>query len=559
MGDDILRAMPPTDPRPFSFLALVALASACSRAEPELVAIEVKKTAPFDTSPAEVAEPAPPEDPVERLKGMMSKAEFDALQGERGVRVNTSGATPGYTLVMPLNSTKIHLVDLDGKIAHTWETGLAPGGWCYLLDDGTLLHAGRNDVDPKFKGGGIGGVIRRLAPDGSVLWRYDFANEAHCQHHDLEPLPNGNVLFIAWERKSRDEAIARGRHPDGVGAAGLWPDAVYEVRPTPPEGGEIVWEWHAWDHLIQDVDPAKPNYGKLADHPGRIDVNAAYEPEESISDEKKKAQEDRARQMAALGYGGGAEIDAHDEPADSEPDVPPPPKPPKPPKWDTSGDWTHTNAVDHNVELDLLVLSSPELCEIFVIDHSTTTAEAATSRGGRFGHGGDLLWRWGNPERYGAGTEADRRLYYQHDPTWVPGAEPRILVFNNGGDRPGGDRSSVEELVPPFDAERGFLREPGRPFGPAAPAWTYASAGTFYSAFISGARRLASGNTIVASGAAGRIFEVTPSGEIVWDYLNPLGGDLKPPEHAGKAPPLALYRADRYAPDHPGIRQILGG
>ncbi|MCY2961284.1 MAG: aryl-sulfate sulfotransferase [Planctomycetota bacterium] len=532
-----------------SAVAFLALAqAACTRSEsaPPPVSATVTATAP---SAADANADKPPEDPLERIRSAMSEAEFAALKGERGLIVNAPGATPGYTVVMPLNSTKVHLVDLAGKVVHTWETGLAPGGWCYLLDDGTLLHAGRQDNDPKFRGGGIGGVIRRLAPDGTVLWRYDFANESHCQHHDLEPLPNGNVLFIAWERKSREDAIARGRNPEGVGAAGLWPDAVFEVKPKLPEGGDIVWEWHAWDHLVQDVDTAKPDYAKLADRPGRIDVNAAFEPETKQTDEERQKKEDRAKQMAALGYGGGGDAPpAHD--AQAKP-------PPKPKDRDKSGDWMHTNAVDHHVGLDLLVLSSPELCEIFVIDHSTTTAEAASSRGGRYGKGGDLLWRWGNPKNHGAGTEADRKLFYQHDPNWIVGPDLRLLVFNNGGDRPGGDHSSVDELVLPFDRERGFLGEAGKPCGPAAPAWTFAAPGEFYSAFISGARRLASGNTIVASGAPGRIFEVTPAGQVVWNYLNPHGGDIQPAEHAGKAPPLALYRADRYAPDHPGIVKLL--
>ncbi len=549
---------PPT--RTAILTLFLPLAAACSRSDTEVISVpDSAASAPAKPQAhAQTGANAPAEDPLERLKPMMSPAEFEALKGERGVRVHTPGATPGYTVVMPLNSTKVYLVDLDGKVAHTWETGLAPGGWCYLLDDGSLLHAGRQDTDPKFKGGGIGGIVQRFAPDGSVLWRYDFANEAHCQHHDLEPLPNGNVLFIAWERHSREEAIARGRNPDGVGEAGLWSDAIFEVKPTLPAGGEIVWEWHVWDHLVQDVDTTKPNHGRLIDHPGRIDINVAFEPESKRSDEERAKREARAKQMAAVGYGGGADIDDDhaDDQATKSDDRPigPPPK-----QWEKSGDWTHTNAVDYNAALDLLVLSSPEMCEIYVVDHATTKAEAASSQGGRFGKGGDLLWRWGNPANHGAGTKADRHLFYQHDANWLTSAsdELRLLVFNNGADRPGGNRSSVEELVLPFDRTRGFAGEPGRPFGPAAPAWTYENAGTFYSAFISGARRLASGNTIVASGAAGRIFEITPAGEIVWDYLNPLGGDLNPPEHAGKAPPLALYRADRYGPEHPGVRRVL--
>ena len=60
-------------------------------------------------------------------------------------------------------------------------------------------------------------------------------------------------------------------------------------------------------------------------------------------------------------------------------------------------DWLHTNGIDYNAEYDLIVLSVPRMNELWVIDHSTTTEEALGSTGGRWGKGGDLLWRWGNP------------------------------------------------------------------------------------------------------------------------------------------------------------------
>ena len=386
-------------------------------------------------------------------------------------------------------------------------------------------------------------MIQRFAPDGEVLWRFDFADDDHCQHHDIEPLPNGNLLFIAWERQPAEAAIARGRDPGGVGQVGLWSDAVFEVRPTPPLGGDIVWSWHAWDHLVQDVDPEKPNYGALSDHPHRIDINGAFEAPDEMTEEEKQAEAERQADMAALGYGGGAadDGDSDDGPPASD--------------WDESGDWTHTNSVDYHAELDLIVLSSPELNEIFAIDHSTTRDEAKGSTGGRYGHGGDLLWRWGNPANYGMGTDADKKLFYQHDPQWLGGADDlRVLVFNNGGRRPDGNYSSVLELALPFDADQGFLREPDQAFGPTTAVWAYSDPETLFSAFISGATRLPNGNTLVCSGAPGRIFELTPGREIVWDYSNDLGGDVKPPEHAGNAPPFALYRAQRYAPDPPGHR-----
>lgn len=490
------------------------------------------------------------EDPLEGLRDLVSPAEFERFEDDRGLVTSAEGATPGLTVVMPLNSTSIHLVDESGEVVHTWETDYAPGGWCYLADDGSLYRGARQDEGPKFKGGGIGGVIQRLAPDGEELWRYDFANDAHCQHHDIEVLPNGNVLLIAWERKSAEEAIARGRDPRGVGTAGLWADAVYEIRPTPPVGGEIVWSWHVWDHLVQDRDAEKPNFASLSDRPERIDVNADFVPPSTVTDEERRAAEERKRQMAALGYGGGDD----DEEEEDDPG-------PDPEKWNESGDWLHTNAIDWNADLDLIVLSSPELGEIFVIDHSTTREESAGSTGGRRGRGGDVLWRWGNPARYGLGGKTEQRLFYQHDPRWLPveeGDAPRLLVFNNGGRRPDGSSfSEVLELELPFDSESGFTRDGDVAWGPGEPAWSYSDPETFFSAFISGAERLTSGNTLVCSGVVGRIFEVDPTGDVVWDYYNEFGGDVDPPEHAGNAPPYSLYRAARYSREYPGVVKLL--
>ena len=587
-----------------SLVSLPFLAG-CSGEAPETSAEE----AGADVEEGEAPDPA---EALERLRGLVSPAEFERFEKDRGLALGGSGATPGLTLVMPLNSTSIHLVDEAGEIQHTWETDFAPGGWAYLMEDGTLYRSGRADEDQSFRGGGIGGMIERIAPDGEVLWRYRMADEDRCQHHDIEVLENGNVLMIAWERKSAEEAIAKGRDPRGVGSQGLWSGAIYEVKPVGKDGGEIVWSWHAWDHLVQDLDPDKPDHAALADRPGRIDVNVAFVPPSEISDEEREAQERRRKQMAALGYGGGDDEEDEEEKDDDKPRakdwdrsgdgmhtnaidhgpafdpfVPPSAlsdeerkkqmaalgygggddeedeeekddDKPRAKDWDRSGDWMHTNAIDHHPVLDLIVLSSPELGELLVIDHSTTAEESRGSTGGRRGRGGDVLWRWGNPANHGAGTEADKRLFYQHDPRWIAvdaeGAAPRLTVFNNGGRRQDGSSfSEVLELELAMDGEGGFARGESGAFGPAEPSWSYSDGETFFSAFISGAARLASGNTLVCSGVIGRIFEVTPDGEIVWDYYSPLGGDVEPPEHAGKAPPFSLYRADRYDRDHPGV------
>jgi hypothetical protein len=479
----------------------------------------------------------------------------------RGLRLREPGAFEGWTLFGPLNSRKVHLVDLDGQVVHTWETAHRPGGQLMLLENGHLLRAAHKEGVPRFEGGGIGGLIQELGWDGEVLWQYELSSDQRVLHHDFKRLPNGNLLVIAWEAHEAGEAYALGRDPGSVPETGLWPDVLYEVRPTRPQGGEIVWTWRTWDHLVQDRDPAQPNYGALREHPGRIDINAGR-PQRPETEEERQRREELDEQMRALGYVGGGEPDAKDAPAaaagataGATPAAGPPPGGPR------DGDWLHTNAVDYLPELDLIVLSTPRLSELWVIDHDTTTAEAATSSGGRRRHGGDLLWRWGNPAVWGQGGEADQMLFAQHDARWLPGTRPgelRMLVFNNGLKRPGGgEYSSVEELVLPFDSKLGFVREENARFGPAGPAWSYSDTGRFYSAFISGAQRLPNGNTLICEGAKGRIFEITADGRIVWDFLNPLGGEAPPSPQGGNAPPKALFRATRIAADHPGVKGRL--
>lgn len=466
----------------------------------------------------------------------------------RGLQLNTPEASPGITLIAPINDMAAYALDLDGAVVHTWQFDSAPGEWMYLLDDGNLLRAGRVDDEQHFRGGGIGGVVELVAPDSSVLWRHTISGPDHNSHHDLEPLPNGNLLVIAWERKPAREAVFRGRDPAHVGQAGLWPDMVLELKPILPEGAEVVWEWHAWDHLVQDVDDKRPQHGWIAEHPGRIDINVDHRDQAPPTAAELDEQRELEAAMAQLGYVGGA---------DEEPDAE------ERSRLDKSGDWMHTNGIDYHPRHDLIVMSSPELNEVYIIDHSTTTAQAAGSTGGRWGHGGDLLWRWGNPRNHGAGGDDDQVLGYQHDPSFLPDAPDgslRLLVYNNNVQGLGEDergRSAVLELSLPFDPERGFVGTPGEPWGPAAPDWTYEDPGRFHSAFISGAQRLPDGHTLICSGAGGRVFEVTREGELVWDYRSDLGGTLDPPDHAGHAPPFALFRATRLAPDHPGLRRVL--
>lgn len=463
----------------------------------------------------------------------------------RGLRLRKPEACPGYVLIAPLASRSTHLVDLEGREVHRWESAHGPSS-VYLLDDGSILRHARLDDNKTFAGGGICGRLERIGWDGTLLWSYELANEDQTSHHDARPMPNGNVLVIAWDYRYREDCIAAGRDPARTPAKGLWPDAVLEIRPTPPEGGEIVWEWHAWDHLVQDFDPAADNHGAIAACSGRIDLNYDLREAAPESEEERRKREELEAEMRALGYAGGEEDDG----AAAPPAVGGVPALAQP--GGHGSDWMHTNAIDYHPELDLIVLSSPHLHEIFILDHSTTTDQAAGRTGGRYKQGGEILWRWGNPRNHGAGSKADQRLFYQHNVQWIPPGHPgagNLLVFNNGQERPDGDFSMVEELVLPLVPVQGFTRE-GAAFGPEAPVWSYASKPDFYAAFISGCQRLPNGNTQICEGPEGRVFEVTPAGEIVWDWVNSFAGDLRDAGIDGHA----LFRATRVAPDHPGLR-----
>ena len=390
----------------------------------------------------------------------------------------------GYNLFSSLQSTTAYLMDNNGNFVHSWDTAYRPGNSMYFLEDGELLRTG-NVGNTTFNAGGEAGIVQTIDWDGNVTWEYEYSSTTHLQHHDVEMLPNGNVLMVAWQMKTGTEAIAAGRDTSLLTDGELWPDSVIEVQPTGPTTGTIVWEWHAWDHLVQDYDSSKTNYGVVADHPELIDLNYAMN--------------------------GGA-------------------------------DWNHTNSVDYNAELDQIVLSVHNFSEIWVIDHTTTAAEAAGHSGGDSGMGGDLLYRWGNPQTYDAGTSADQQLFLQHDAEWIEAGDPgegNILIFNNGGGRPGGNYSSIEEITPPVNPDGSYTLVAGSAYGPDQMTWNYTAETPtdFYSQNISGQQRLANGNTLICDGPSSFLFEVTTAGETVWEY-----------DYTG-----AVFRVERYAPEYPGF------
>ena len=189
----------------------------------------------------------------------------------RGLIVNAPAAADGYKLYAPLELQRTYLLARDGTVAHSWKTTTQPGLIQYLLPNGHLLRAGNlKTLGVWAEGRGAGGRVEELDWDGNQVWQYDVADDGAMQHHDIEPLPNGNVLILAWERKTAAEALAAGRNPKLLSSKELWPEKIIEYSPATKT---VVWEWHVWDHVVQERDPTLANYGDVSAHPEKINLN----------------------------------------------------------------------------------------------------------------------------------------------------------------------------------------------------------------------------------------------------------------------------------------------
>jgi len=382
-----------------------------------------------------------------------------------------SQAYPGYTLYSS-SSTRTNLMDLNNNVVKFWTHTRSGGYSVYLLRNGDLMRPALS-TGSTINGGAVAGVVQKYSWDGPLIWEYTYSSNTYRTHHDICPMPNGNVLLIAWEVKTATDAVAAGLNHSAV----IWPDHLIEVQPSGTNGGTIVWKWHFWDHLIQDFDPTKANYGVVGDHPELLDIN--------------------------VGSAG-------------------------------SGDWMHINGISYNAALDQILISSHELDEVYVIDHSTTTTEAAGHTGGRYGKGGDILYRWGRPSNYRA--PGSQIFNVVHNSVWVPDSLPgggNIMAFNN---REGTNSSMVVEFQAPTDSAGFYSYTSGSAFGPADTEWSYSASG-FYSNHLGGNQRLANGNTMISESTSGNLFEVTSAGNIVWSF----------------SPGGQIVRVLRYGFDYPGL------
>jgi hypothetical protein len=187
-----------------------------------------------------------------------------------------------------------------------------------------------------------------------------------------------------------------------------------------------------------------------------------------------------------------------------------------------SYDWLHINAAsyvgpnhwyddgDMRFAPDNVVISSRESNIIAIVDRS-----------------GKIVWRMGPDYRESDALRQLGQIIGQHNPHIIPkglAGAGNLLVFDNGG---AAGYGTANPAAP--DGRNAVRRGNSRvvEVNPVtfAKVWEYSIAGVesyrFFSHYVSGAQRLSNGNTMITEGADGRVFEVTTTGEIVWEYVSP--------------------------------------
>jgi hypothetical protein len=366
--------------------------------------------------------------------------------------INPERVDDNYILVNDAGANRAYIMDKQARLLHEWTLTNKIGNDVFLLPDGRVLASLESD-EPKINIGGKGGQLQFIGPDNTVEWKFLYSSELAETHHDAELLPNGNVIAMVWEKRTAQEASDGGC----MVSIDLYPETIIEIDPNTDE---IVWEWHSWEHLIQDYDDSKSNFGVVADHPELIDINYV----------------------------------------------------PKSGDWpEEDGDIMHANAISYDPVNDLIFLSVNFFSEVWVIDHSTTTEEATGHSGGAYGKGGDLIYRFGNPEAY-QNPAGSRRFYNNHFPNLLQGADQgKLLIFSNGK---GFNQSTVYELQLPDKLEL-------NPYADNEPEvlWSFTDE-ELYSGKVSGAVPLENGNILITEGDYG-FWEVTREKEVVWKFNGP--------------------------------------
>lgn len=383
-------------------------------------------------------------------------------------RYDPDKAFNGFTVLSPLSTPTVVVIDMNGRVVKTWEgVNNSAGGPARILPNGDVISAvGARPPHQESLG------LVQLDFDGNEVWRFDHNEQVENadgemvwsarQHHDWQRpgLPGGYYAPGSEPAASGSRTLIL-THTNLINAAvtdqPLEDDRLIEVS----WDGEVTWDWRASDHV----------------------------------DELGFSEAARDVIRRAVGFN----------------------------RRRNSYDWLHTNAAayvgpnhwydegDERFAPDNIIISSRESNIVAIVDHRS----------------GAIVWRLGPDYRASDALAGIGQIIGQHNPHVIPAGLPgegNVLIFDNGGAAGYGfptpaspeGRNSVTR-----DASRVVEINPVT----LEKVWEYAVGGVehyrFASHYVSGAQRLTNGNTMITEGADGRIFEVTPDGDVVWEYVSP--------------------------------------
>jgi hypothetical protein len=481
---------------------------------------------------------------------------YDPAKAFNGVTLFTPPGAPGKTYT--------YFIDMDGRLLHKMKSL----GYSKFLENGRLLTAG-NSAGGGGEGGGSG-VIAEENWGGAIVWSapntftWNAAYEGKMQpwstaqqHHDFYKTWNNKLkawtyMMVARPNRTAALATALGADPANAGGynGGWQDDSIIEIN----SAGQIVWMWAMADHTSNTYLPGSPGYvTDLALAPGKLDINV-------------------------LNAGG----------------------PVRGPK----NDWIHVNSMNYNQELGLVVFNSRTVNEFWVVNHDKTfvsTTDFAANIAAAAGPDGDFMYRFGNPSNYNQGlaqalgTNGHQQIWGAHNIQWIPKTMytggptlpgyPNFIIFDNhcNNKNPIIGGSELKEINPfvtgpavngVYPTATTYQNPPVAGYTPQSSqgagnaqftlsnqtVWRFRSAWItgFASAHISGIQRLPNGNTMGIAGEHGHLFEVTPTGEMVWEYACPIVANGIPQKFQYNIGTSNLtFRAHRYSVNMPGLNNRL--
>ena len=400
----------------------------------------------------------------------------------------------GYTVFDAPDGHGTILIDMNGNVLRQWqEVSSVPGPFRIL--PGGFVMGGDSPRPPHQEAI----ALIQLNWDGEEVWRFDRMEEVQLQDSEDE---NGETIpgELVWSSRQHHDWQREG-NPVGYYAPGLEPLSdngktlvlahknlvVPEISPKRLEDdylyelsweGEVLWDWLASDHIEE--------FGFSEDA-----LNAIH----------RSVEFNQARDSA---------------------------------------DWLHINSAtylgpnqwydegDERFHPDNIMISSRTASFIAIINRD-----------------GNVVWRLG-PDYTQTREQAEiGQIIGQHFPHLIPQGLPgagNLLVFDNGG-RGGYGFSNPANPDGILSMTRDYSRVLEINPVTLEIVWQYSiSPGTqqfqFYSWYVSNAQRLPNGNTMINEGMDGRIFELTPENEIVWEYVSPFFG-------TNGVPSNRIFRAHR--------------